>query len=179
MVRNLAVWIVFAVALQTGCQPMIPVEEPQSPMVGKLAPDFTAPTLDGESFKLSESIGSNKVVLLDFWATWCGPCLAELPVLTQIAEDYKDRGVVLYAINQGENAKTIRSFLERTEFQMNIVLDSVGDISSQYVVDGIPHLVIIDQRGIVKHVHVGYHAKVDEVIRRELDELLTSNPPAA
>jgi thiol-disulfide isomerase/thioredoxin len=159
--------------LVAGCQPTFNFERVHK-LVGHTAPDFVAPLLDNEKmFQLSEEY-SDQIIVLDFWATWCGPCLAELPVLLKIAEDYQDRGVALYAVNALEDEQTIRAFLGENRLDFNVVLDQKGRVGKTYHVSGIPHLVIIDRGGIVKKVQTGYHRSLDKDLRRELDQLLSA-----
>ena len=144
-----------------------------SPLVGKPAPDVAGNLLDGEPFELRDH-HADHVVMLDFWATWCGPCILELPVLMKLADEFKDRGVVLYTINDGEEADTVRNFLTENNLQMNVVLDSQRKWARAYNVNGIPQLVLIDRQGIVKHVHVGYHSDIENKVRQELNDLLSN-----
>lgn len=146
-------------------------EEKQSPLVGKPAPDVESELLDGSKFSLKEQIGKG-VILLDFWATWCGPCIEELPILMKLAEEYRDQRVVLYAVNQQEDAKDIGSFLERMGWKLNVVLDPESKHGDAYGVNGIPQLVIIGQDGNVRKVHVGYAPEIEGLLRTELDALV-------
>ncbi|MDP6442805.1 MAG: DUF2092 domain-containing protein [Pirellulaceae bacterium] len=149
--------------------------EPEpSPLIGKPAPELVSTTLAGEPFKLSEQHAEN-IVLLDFWATWCGPCVQEMPVLAEVAKEYKKRGVRLFAVNQGEDAETIAAFLRDKEMDVNVVMDAKGDVSSGYQVQGIPMLVIVDKGGNVHNVHIGYRPDIGDALRRELDELLSDD----
>jgi thiol-disulfide isomerase/thioredoxin len=173
MRRRLAIVYLWLAVLLAGCPQ--PVTKPG--LIGNPAPDFSAAMLNGEPFRLKDQIG--QVVLLDFWATWCGPCLAELPMLLRIADEYKDQGVVLYTINGGEEPATIHSFLKKNGAEMNVVLDSTGEISDKYNVNGIPQLVLIDRSGNVKQIHVGYNPRMNGELRRELDQLVTAAKPAA
>ena len=169
----------FAIAclLLCGCNSTTAFIEPVPDLVGKPAPDFTAPLLDGESFQLSEK-NADHVIILDFWATWCGPCLTELPVLMRIADDYEDRGVTLYTVNAGEDQATIKEFLQENRWKLNVVLDVDGQIHQLYEVSSIPHLVIVDRGGIVKQVHIGYHRGFDKQLRLELDQLVSEKQPS-
>ncbi len=145
----------------------------ESPLVGKPAPDVEGTLLDGSEFSLKQQYASN-VVMLDFWATWCGPCIAELPILMKLADDYKAKGVVLYAVNQEEDAETVRKFIEENGWKLNVVLDPNGKHGTAYRVSGIPQLVFIDRGGIVRKVHTGYGDGVEQILRDELDEILAA-----
>ena len=165
-----------SIALAISCDnPSGPVLGPeiapkQPPLVGRTAPDIEAKLLDDSPFSLKSH--ASEVVLLDFWATWCGPCVMELPILMKIAEEYKSKGVVLYAVNAGEDAETIRAFLKDRQWEFNVVLDADGKSAIAYEVTGIPQLVIIGRNGIVKAVHVGYSDDLEHELRAELDSLV-------
>jgi len=151
-------------------------KDEQLPLVGKPAPDVESELLDGSKFSLKEQYGKG-VVLLDFWATWCGPCVEELPILMKVAEEYRDQGVVLYAVNQQEDPKDIGSFLERMGWKLNVVLDPESKHGDAYGVSGIPQLVIIGRDGTVRKVHVGYAPEIEGLLRTELDAILKSSAP--
>ena len=145
--------------------------EQSSPLVGKPAPDIEQELLEGGHFSL-KGLQNEKVVILDFWATWCGPCVREMPILAKVADEYRDRGVALYCINQQEGAGVIRKFLHQKGLNVAVGLDSTGEASQAYNVEGIPMLVVIDKGGIVQSVHVGFSPNIGQTLKRELDTIL-------
>jgi peroxiredoxin len=148
-----------------------PIRQERSPLVGKAAEPVKLSTLNGEEFDLASHIGRN-VVMLDFWATWCGPCVQEMPLLTEVAREFAAQGVVLCAVNQREDARTVRAFLTRQKLDIQVALDSHGEAANKYDVRGLPTLVLIDKSGIIQSVHVGFRPDIQTVLRRELTEIL-------
>jgi thiol-disulfide isomerase/thioredoxin len=142
-----------------------------SPLVGKPAPAVSLKLLEGGEFQLKDHHGKD-VVMIDFWATWCGPCVMELPLLTEVAADYKDKGVAFFAINLQEKPEQIRKFLKDKKLAMTVPLDSAGSVGMAYHADAIPMLVLIDKKGVVRSVHVGYNPAIKETLHGELDALL-------
>lgn len=120
---------------------------------GMEAPDFEIQLIDGETFKLSEQRG--KVVLLNIWATWCGPCVNEMPDINRLAEDYEDELVVI-GVNCGEQEKKVADFVEKNGFGYLFAADPDYMISGMlYPTQTIPYTVIIDSNGIVHQVVCG------------------------
>ena len=111
-------------------------------------------------------------VLVDFWATWCGPCRKAMPILEKIAEKYKGNGVRLYAVNLEEEEKQIKLFLDGQKLDVTVVLDGNGAVSRKYFVTGIPSTVIIAMDGSVQAVHEGLTPNLETVLMRELDALV-------
>ena len=143
----------------------------KDPLIGKKAPNFESVLLDGSKFKLSEEKG--KVVVLDFWATWCGPCVKALPELIEKTSQFDKKDVVFIAVNQGESRKMISTFLKKKKLQgLTVALDKKQNIGRDYEVQGIPKTVIIDQKGIIRHVEVGFAEKTATRIRTEISNLL-------
>ena len=140
-------------------------------LVGETAPDFEVASLDGGKIDLAQHVGKN-VVILDFWATWCGPCVRALPILAEVAASYQAKGVVFYAMNQREEPAAIRAFLERSGLKLTVGLDRDGKVGALYDVEGIPQTVLIDKKGNVAAVHVGFAEDLKERLTRELDALV-------
>ena len=127
--------------------------------------------LDKGEFRLKEHKGEH-VVMIDFWATWCGPCVQELPILTEVADSYKEKGVVFCAVNLRENTEQIQKFLTDKKLKMTVALDSDAKVATSYHVEAIPMLVLVDKKGTVQSVHVGYNPGIKATLRSELDALL-------
>ncbi len=118
------------------------------------APDFKLPLFGGGEMSLSKEKGN--VVVLDFWATWCVPCRIGLPVMKQITSEYAGKGVKVYAVNIGDDAETVKSFLEQFDLAgLTIALDMEASLAPVYMADSIPLTVIVGKNGVVRVVHVG------------------------
>lgn len=118
---------------------------------GEEAPDFEFTTLDGKTAKLSDYQG--KVVLLNFWATWCGYCVEEMPAMQRIIEDYPD--VVVLAVNRGDSKAEAATFADEYDYQFVWGLDEDGAIAKLYPANGIPYSVIIDKQGVITTIYEG------------------------
>lgn len=123
------------------------------PLLGEPAPKVNAKTLAGEEIALEDLRG--KTVVLDFWATWCEPCIKSLPTTREVCERFADRGVVFLAVNAGESAEEIRTFLQAREWDLDPVVDPEAKLSEAFVADAIPQTVLIGPSGTVEAVHVG------------------------
>lgn len=141
------------------------------PLEGKPAPAFTAETLDGESVDLTAMLGE-KVVVLDFWASWCPPCRKGLPVVAEMAREFADKPVAVYGVNVGEPAEQVRGFLAKAELDLEVALDPDGVVAQEYGVRGIPQTVVIGRDGIVHEVHVGLSFNFDGTLRGAIEDAL-------
>lgn len=147
-----------------------PLSGTQSPLVGQLAPDFKLAFLNGDTFRLSEHRG--EIVILDFWATWCGPCLQTMPLVEEIVGGFKDHKVALLTVNMEEQATQVEEMLERHQFTMPVLLDRDGVVSLKYEVTSVPQTVVIDRQGIVTRLFVGGGPKLAEPLRNAIQELV-------
>ena len=141
--------------------------------MGDAAPAFTLPRLGSEdSFTLADHKG--KVVVLDFWATWCPPCVKGLPVVSRVTASYADQGVVFAAVNLQEDAEHVAEFMEKKDWAFDVALDAKGDAAGLYGVSSIPHSVIIDKQGVIRFVHIGFGGakEYEKQMKKELEELL-------
>ncbi len=145
--------------------------------VGSESPDFSATDLEGQQVVLSE-FEDQKVVLLDFWASWCPPCLEAMPTLQQLHDEFKGRPVEILAVNLGEGRDHIRSFIERGKYTFRVVLDERQTIGSQFGVTAIPALVVVDGEGRVAHTQVGYRPSSANELRELLKRLTQELQPA-
>ena len=146
-------------------------ESRASPLEGKPAPALNLDLLDGGKLDLSAHKGKHAVVL-DFWATWCPPCRKAMPEVIRAVAAYKDKGAVLYAVNEGEKPAAIRKFLKQQKLDVTVALDPDGKAGDLYGVEGIPQTVIIDKQGNVAKVHVGYMPGLEEELKREIEKAL-------
>ena len=134
--------------------------------------NFTLPFLEGESAALSAFKG--KVVILNFWATWCPPCRDEMPSMEILYQRYKDNGLEMLAVNLRENINTVQQFIKTNNYTFPIPLDLDGRVSSQYGITSIPTTYIIDKDGkIIGRVVGSIHWDTPQVFAL-FDALLSS-----
>ncbi|TWT47640.1 TlpA family protein disulfide reductase [Botrimarina hoheduenensis] len=153
-------------------------EQGPHPLLGEDAPRFVLQDLKGESIDL-ESLVGNKVVLLDFWATWCPPCVAALPKIDRVADAYKEKGLAFYAVNQDETAEEVTKFLEARELTPPVLLDKGGVTARSFRVRGLPTSVLIGKDGRVQVVHVGLGANLEQQLSAEIESLIAGEDLAA
>ncbi len=134
----------------------------ESELVGKLATNFSLADLGGKRHKLSTQKG--KVVMLDFWATWCGPCRIQMPAVDRLYQEFKSKGLVVYAVNQGESAAKADAYMKKHGYKTTTLLDPDGKIGKAYGVAGIPTLVIVNREGKIATHFMGVR---DEAELRE------------
>jgi thiol-disulfide isomerase/thioredoxin len=140
----------------------------EHPLLGKPSPPLQAKTIGGDEVRSDGLDG--KVVILDFWATWCKPCIAAVPVIEEVAGQFNDKGVVYYAVNTGEDLELVKGFVEQQGWKVNVLIDPAETIAEAFQADAIPQTVIIGKDGIVESVHIGF-AGADALRKRLIDEL--------
>ena len=118
------------------------------------APDFTLKTRDGSNIRLAEQKG--QVVMLNFWASWCGPCRKEMPLLEKIQQKYARLGFQLIGMNVDEDSAAAERFLQDISISFPVALDNTGKVSKQYNVSAMPTTVMIDRNGNIRNIHKGY-----------------------
>lgn len=119
---------------------------------GDTAPDFTAELVDGSKFSLSENSG--KVILINLWATWCGPCVEEMPAFEKLNNEYGD-DVKIVCINCMEAKSDVNSFVKQNGYTFPIAYDESGAINMKYPTQGIPYTLVVGKDGKVKNIYVG------------------------
>src|SRR3982750_1373765 len=136
----------------------------------KLAPSITMKALDGSTVRLSQTKG--RVVLVDFWASWCVPCKASFPALNALAASMRERGVEIFAVTVDENRKDADAFLSGQPHSMRVLLDPEMTAAEAFKVDAIPTAFIIDRQGRIRYTHPGYTGEAIDIFRHEIDTLL-------
>jgi peroxiredoxin len=137
---------------------------------GGPAPDFRLADLTGKQVALSDYKG--KVVVLDFWASWCGPCREELPVLERLNKSYAGQGLVVLGVNIDNQASAAKDFLKKLPVTFPVVHDAEKQVAKQFAPPTMPSSYIIDRSGKLRHVHAGYKASDAAKIETEIKELL-------
>lgn len=141
-------------------------------LTGKPAPAFTLELLGGGKASVPAENAGKTVVVLDFWATWCGPCRRALPVVANVTAEFKDKGVVFYAVNQQEQAADVKSYLEKEKIACPVALDADGKVGKAYQVQGIPQTVLIGKDGTVQAVHIGLIPDLEKTLRKQIETLV-------
>ncbi|MFQ5627284.1 MAG: TlpA disulfide reductase family protein [bacterium] len=156
--------ILFAVCFSLVAMASVPKSE-----VNTSALDFTGKTADGKVVKLSDYKG--KVVLLDFWASWCGPCKEEFPFLVRLHSKLKDKNFTVLGVNVDIELEKMQDFLakQKSQPEFPIIFDKQGTLPRLYDVEGMPTTVLIDKKGIIRFRHTGFTKAekkkiIDEVI---------------
>jgi thiol-disulfide isomerase/thioredoxin len=140
----------------------------ESPEVGQAAPNFKLADLSGREVTLDQFRG--KIVMLDFWATWCGPCRLTMPVLENLQKEYP-QDLTLLAINLAEPRDMVRSYVQRQNISSTVLLDEDGRVGEEYRSESIPMQVLIDQKGVIRRVSVGYSSRLADQLRSAIEEL--------
>lgn len=138
---------------------------------GSRAPEIGLKDLQGRPIQMARLRG--KVVVVDFWATWCGPCKEEMPVLDRLYRKYRKDGLVVVGVSQDRKASNVRSFLQRRPVAFPIVHDGDHRVARRYRPSKMPSSYVIDRKGIVRHVHQGYSSGDAARFEREIKALLS------
>lgn len=138
--------------------------------VGSPAPDFTLRVLDGPNLRLQEQRG--KVVLVNFWATWCGPCRKEMPHLNRIADKYRSSGLVLLGINVDDDARNAADLAAKLGVKFPVLFDTDKKVSKLYDLNSMPSTLVIDRNGRVRYLHRGYQDGYEDLYDKQIRDLL-------
>jgi peroxiredoxin len=138
--------------------------------VGAPAPAFQLNSSAGKPVALSEFKG--QIVLLNFWASWCGPCRQEMPILEQLNRQYHAKGVALLGVNVEPDSAAATNWLKATPVTFPILFDTDSKVSQLYSVQGMPNTVIVDRKGVVRYIHRGYNAGAENEYLDQIRSLI-------
>ncbi|MGQ0627705.1 MAG: TlpA family protein disulfide reductase, partial [Phycisphaerales bacterium] len=145
----------------------------QAELVGKPAPAWSLKGFDGAAVKLDDFKG--KVVVMDFWASWCGPCVKGLPYMQELWTKLEKKDVIFLGMNTDDNEKGIekaKKILESKNVTIRQVSDIKGAAGTAYQVSGIPCLVIVDKAGVIQKIHTGFAPGMEKEIEAEIEKVL-------
>lgn len=132
--------------------------------LGKTAPDFEIGLIDGGTFALSEHVGK-KVIVINFFTTWCEPCLEEMPELDRFYREHRDEGLIILAVDGGESAEKVRAFIGKTGIGFPVAIDATGRLLQSYSVKAFPKTVVIGVDGRVWLYEAGKIANADVALQ--------------
>jgi peroxiredoxin len=141
-----------------------------SDLTGKAAPDFALKSSTGENLRLSEFRGD--VVMINFWATWCGPCRQEMPLLDELYQRYERVGFSLLGVNIDDDSRKAMNMISDLGVNFPVLFDSAKEVSKLYQVNAMPVTVIVDRDGTVRYVHQGYKPGYEDKYLDEIRSLL-------
>lgn len=134
------------------------------------APDFTLKSSEGRNLRLAEQRGT--VVLVNFWATWCGPCKQEMPHLNRLYGKYRSSGFTLLGVNVDEDPKLAMSLATKMGLQFPLLFDADKTVSKLYDLNSMPATVLIDRDGRVRYLHRGYRDGLEQAYESQIRELV-------
>jgi peroxiredoxin len=135
-----------------------------------VAPDFTLRTLSGPPVRLGEQRG--RVVLVNFWASWCGPCRQEMPQLNRLHEAYRGAGLMLLGVNVDDDPRRAADVARRQGIRFPVLLDTDKAVVRRWDMGSMPATVLIDRDGRVRHLHRGWHDGLDATYERQIRALI-------
>ena len=138
--------------------------------VGVEAPDFTLDALSGGKVRLQDLRG--RVVMINFWATWCAPCRLEMPHLVRLQEKYRSAGFILLGVNIDDDRKVGAATAERMGIKFPVVFDTDKKVTRLYDMGAMPATLIVDRKGRVRFSHLGYESGVEAIYEKNVRDLL-------
>lgn len=159
LVRVIALLLVFA-----------SVSWVQASAISGKAPDFTLKSKSGKNLRLSEYRG--KVVMINFWASWCGPCRQEMPLLEQLYKRYGKVGFVILGVNVEEDSSKANSMLRDVPVSFPVLYDTTNKVSKMYNVSAMPTTVMVDRNGNMRYLHKGYKPGYEKDYKKQVKQLI-------
>jgi thiol-disulfide isomerase/thioredoxin len=137
---------------------------------GQRAPGFNLSSLKGDKISLSGLAG--QVVVVDFWAQWCGPCKEELPQLDKLQKEYAGKGVKIITVNIDKQRDNAEKLVKMLGLSLEVLLDPSGSVAASYDLPKMPSSYVVDKKGVIRYVHEGFESGDVARFKKELDELV-------
>jgi peroxiredoxin len=155
--------------------PEVPTPEAQAPQAGFHAPDFILTSQNGTQISLDELKG--KPLIINFWASWCPPCRAEMPSFQQVSQEYSDAGLVVVGINltNQDSLAEVSAFVNQNQLSFPVLLDEYGTVSQIYNVHSLPTTFFVDRNGVIQRVIIGGPIPLS-LMRIEIANLIEDQP---
>ena len=140
--------------------------------LGKEAKNFSGNSLNGEKINLSDYNG--KIILLDFWASWCKPCKEEFPFLIELFEQNSNNNFIVLAVNIDTDIENLKKFVNNLnkDVSFKIIFDPDSKIPAIYNIDSMPSVIVIDKKGVIRYIHIGFINSDKEKYKKEIETLL-------
>ncbi|MGJ0486208.1 MAG: TlpA family protein disulfide reductase [Methylomicrobium sp.] len=165
-------------AMLWGVLVLAPLQSAFAANVGDSLPQCALSSIDGaRPIDLSEYKG--KVLYLDFWASWCGPCAKSFPFMNQLQEEFSGKGLTLIGVNLDENPEDANAFLAQHPANFTIAADKGEQCARQFDVKAMPSSYLIGLDGVIRHVHLGFREDAGKELREAVEKLLAEKSPAA
>jgi thiol-disulfide isomerase/thioredoxin len=149
---------------------LLAVTQVQAEVLEGAAPDFTLKSRSGENVKLSELRG--EVVMINFWASWCGPCRQEMPLLEDLYSKYSDLGFTLLGVNVEEDSSKADELLREIPVSFPVLFDNKNEVTKLYKVVAMPSTIMVDRDGNMRYLHRGYLPGYEEEYKKQVKELI-------
>jgi thiol-disulfide isomerase/thioredoxin len=159
--------LIFSAMLFSSCT-RNPSESAATVQIGLPAPPFKLPDLHGKEISLDQF--KDRVVVLDFWATWCGPCRMTMPLMENLQKEFSS-SMVLLAIDLEESKDVVGDYVMQQDIHSQVLLDEKGSVGAAYGTYSLPTQIIIDKGGIVRHVQAGFGPKTLSQLRAQIERL--------
>ncbi len=153
-----------------GCSSQAGTETRVSSSASVAAPDFDLTDINGRKFSLKDFRG--KVVFLEFWATWCPPCVVSVPEVEKLHDDYVAKDVEVISVSLDQDVSSVLRFVKKHDMRNRVALAGNSGVDEKYRVGGIPAFFLINKEGNVVNAWEGYHPRMVSLWRKELDRLL-------
>jgi thiol-disulfide isomerase/thioredoxin len=165
-------------ALLCGILALVPLQSVFAANVGDSLPKCALSSIDGAR-PIDLSAYKGKVLYLDFWASWCGPCAKSFPFMNQLQEEFGGKGLTLVGVNLDENSDDANAFLSQHPANFTIAADKGEECARQFDVKAMPSSYLIGPDGVIHHVHLGFRADAGKELRESVEKLLAETSPAA